>query len=209
VSQSRQVLILALFSSLALGCGSSVQVDPWSSDFFPIKEGNQWIYAVEGGSDSEETMSVSASEAPKIEGDTAEYELEIALFFGWGVFAPTTPIREEQGSFMFRMSRRKELDGPWVTLASEKKSKWKGDVMLGDVKGTFEGEMLEGEKVSVPAGSYSCIPVKISFQDEEGTSGVLTTWYAKGVGPVQSILEVDNRGKNVRLVRKLKEFRSK
>jgi hypothetical protein len=65
-----------------------------------------------------------------------------------------------------------------------------GDEITTSVTGTVEAE----EKVSVPAGEYSCLRVKVDTSCSDGTTASSTQWLAPGIGIVKADIAVDAVG---------------
>lgn len=162
-------------------------------DYYPLKEGTTWTYATEDGKETVKKVGTKKN-IDGVEG------VEVHGFGPWGVFQqePTCMVLAREG---MKIHLREFKDILWLKLPLKEGEKWKS--------GPFDVEVLAEEEVEVPAGRYRTFKVRARFGDPEGTAGEWTTWYAAGVGEVQSTVTVAKRKKAPQTItRSLKKFDS-
>jgi hypothetical protein len=166
-----------------------------TQDYFPLKEGMQWTYAMGDGTDSIKKVASKQT----VDGKDC---LVVRGLGAWGVFRdePATLLASKDGVRIVRMAEFKDL--LWLKNPLQAGDKWSS--------GFLQNEVLGEEEVQVPAGAYKALKVRARFGDDEGTSGEWITWYAAGVGEVKSTVTV-TQGKKApqTFTRVLKKFEEK
>jgi len=162
-----------------------------SGEYFPLKAGSRWTY--ENGEGREEVKTVG--EKKEISGK--EY-WSISNAVPGLASKPTLVAVRPTGVYFY--GEHNQVEVQWLPLPCKPGDKWKFSAPAGNV----DSEAVAVEQVNVPAGKYTCLKVKSTIAASAGSLEI-TTWYALGVGEVQSEVVFKEGEDTKKLSRKLKK----
>jgi len=169
---------LSVFAILALAFAAPAQDTVAPNPYYPLKEGSEWTYKVQGG-----PIKVTVKGKEKVKDGTG-YKLETTA--GGKVSATETGGYTKEGVERFNVNGLNP-DAPILFLPADPmaKKEWNVDTKVGgqEIKGTFKANK---EKVVVPAGTYEdAIHVKGADMTIGATKTTVEYWFAKDVGIVK------------------------
>jgi hypothetical protein len=168
-----------------------------TTPLFPTKVGSKWVYQL---NDQEATVTVTGTETFGGR-ECARFEEQV------GSGSPTKYLQYVAADGVFRAKvNAVAVDPPLklLPLPADKDATWEVDSKVGAnrVKGTFKVKATD-EKVTVPAGEFTCVFVEGSDVEVAGTTyKSVRQYYAPGTGLVQEVFATDTAED----VRKLKSF---
>jgi hypothetical protein len=179
------LLILASF----LGVGSPQDCE----DYFPLKPGMKWEYENAEG----KTEIKTVREAKKV--GEREYRLLRNALVGTPP-ERDIPVRVSAEAVIF-FDAHDQVEVSWLKQPAKPGTEW----FHQSTAGWLRMKQAAEEEVEVPAGKYSALKV-VADLDVQGAKGVMTIWYAKGIGEVRSdlVMKVDNEDRS--WSRRLKRF---
>ena len=163
---------------LAIAFGAPAQDAPLTNEYYPLKEGTEWTYKVQGG-----PIKVKVAGKEKA-GTGMGYKLETTA--GNKVSATETVALTKEGVQRFNVNGLNP-DAPILFLPLDPMTtkEWNVDTKVGgqEIKGTFKANK---EKVVVPFGTYEdAVHVKGTDMTIGATKTTVEYWFAKGVGIVK------------------------
>jgi hypothetical protein len=183
--------------------------DAW----FPLAEGNKWVYRNDYDEETEMIHEVTGAEAV---GEARCLILEYRTHLE--AQKRTRVLRKEwlevttDGVRVHKVVRGLStypVEEPFFKLKRELRS---GDVWGGGTRGSeyaprYRTQVEGEEEVEVPAGTYKAVRVRVSVESGERHAAEGHEWYARGVGLVRSRMTIRARGEEVTIGAELKEFR--
>ena len=170
---------LAAFAVLVVAFSAPAAEDPPTANpYYPLKEGTEWTYKVQGG-----PIKVKVAGKEKVSAGTG-YKLETTA--GNKVSATETVAVTLEGVKRFNVNGLNP-DAPILFLPTDPMTtkEWTVDTKVGgqEIKGTFKANK---EKVVVPFGTYEdAIHVKGADMTIGATKTTVEYWFAKDVGIVK------------------------
>ncbi|MBX9583013.1 MAG: hypothetical protein K2X87_22130 [Gemmataceae bacterium] len=169
---------------------------PKTTDLFPTKLGSVWVYKL---GTEEVTVTVTGTETFGGK-ECARFEEKV----GSGPATKYLHFVAADGVFRARVNAV-AVDPPLklLPLPADKGTAWVVDSKVGTVrvKGEFKVRAVD-EKVTVPAGDFTCVFVEGPDVDIAGTKTAVRQYYAPGTGLVKEVLEAGG----VASVRELKSY---
>ncbi len=184
----RTSLAVALLTLFAIAGFAEDKKDKLPTNLYPLAKGTKWEYTAKtGGVEIDQVMEVTdVSEAKK--GERAVVTLTVTS----GTSKSAEKLSgDEKGVYRHETSRTK-YDPPLQFLQYGVKAgtTWsrKQETLNGEI--TMEFEQKAAEKVTVPAGEFTAVPVVQTNKDTKGKAvSVMTTWYVEEVGVVKSAID--------------------
>lgn len=196
------VILLAI---CFLGCNSKTKAienkekeskkTDWTQ-YFPLKEGNMWVYGVKAGSNTNlDKYFIVVSGKENVNG-TECFVCEGGIYKGddekkvaqWEYYTIS-----DDGLFAIKRAYRNKtlftnFDPPEpmlkFPLEKGKKWKWHGKIFK-NTSGKFDFEVIGEEEIITPAGTFKATRVDMKGTASDGSSVESSKWYAEGVGVVK------------------------
>lgn len=198
----------------AILAGLLAQAAPEAGDaWFPLAEGNRWVYRNDYDEETEMIHEVTGAEAV---GEARCLILEYRTHLE--AEKRTRVLRKEwlevtpEGVRIHKVVRGLStypVEEPFFKLKRELRS---GDVWGGGTRGSeyaprYRMQVEGDEEVEVPAGKYGAVRMRVSIESGDRHAAEGHEWYARGVGLVRSRMTIRARGEEVTIGAELKEFR--
>ena len=179
------LLILASF----LGRGLPQECE----DYFPLKPGMRWEYENAEG----KTEIKSVREAKKV--GEREYRLIRNALVGTPP-ERDIPVRVSAEAVIF-FDEHDQVEVSWLRHPAKPGTEW----FHKSTAGSLRLKQAAEEEVLVPAGKYTALKV-VADLEVQGAKGVMTIWYARGIGEVRSDLVMKIHDEDRNWSRRLKKF---
>jgi hypothetical protein len=171
---------------LALAPLATPAADPEKPDYYPLAEGNKWVYVgTVGGQKIEVTAEVTAVTKKK-----GKLVATITTRAGGGKEITEELAADAKGVYRSSIAGMKP-DRPLTIIKYPLKSgdTWTEKLEISGMELVVETEVGEPADVKVPAGKFKTIPVtaSLSIGGQELKS---TTWYADKVGMVKQKMTI-------------------
>jgi len=148
--------------------------------YFPTQVGAEWVYDDDG---AKYTFTVT-----KVERKAGAMLVTVGLSYGkttqhsYTVEVGKSGIRET-----LNFNRKVEPPTPLLKVPFAKGDRWESPMSLdGEKRADYVITVGGVEEVKVPAGTFKAVRVdKVSTGVDGKTNQTITTWYARGVGPVR------------------------
>ncbi|HXG62308.1 MAG TPA: hypothetical protein VNO22_13080 [Planctomycetota bacterium] len=198
----------------AILAGLLAQAAPEAGDaYFPLAEGNRWVYRNDYDEETEMIHEVTgAEEVGAVRCLVLEYRTHLEAEKRTRVLRKEWLEVTPEGVRIHKVVRGLStypVEEPFFKLKRELRS---GDAWGGSTRGSELAPRyrfsVEGEEdVQVPAGTYKAVRVRVAIESGERHAAEGHEWYAKGVGLVRSRMTIRARGEEVTIGAELKEFR--
>ena len=195
----RMLRTAAATAVLVVLVGSAVGQAPATTDLFPVKVGNKWVYKI---NDQDVTVTVSGTEKF---GDQECYKFDTAV--GGQVKQTELYCVKSDGVYRVRVGDKK-IEPPVRVLAlpAKKDTSWDVDSKVGTeaIKGKFK---VTDEKAKLKVGGADVEAVLVEGPDFDiaQTKTVIRQWFA----PNRGIVKVEYTIQNNTTTMELKEFAEK
>jgi hypothetical protein len=181
------VLVLLLAGTASLSGQEALK----DSEYFPLKVGTTWTYRTAG-----KQIVVKVAKHEKV-GQTMCARLETSLD---GNVLATEHVSVGKDGLYRHTALEKQADPPvrFLALPPKKGEKWSVESKVAGqtIKATF---VLDEAEVTVPAGKYPAVLARTEDFTVDSQKLGLTSWYAKGVGPVKTVTKVAGQEVTVEL----------
>jgi len=168
---------------LAAVLAAPVPKEKAKASYFPMREGDKWVYVQDGKEVTEEVTKVADKNGEvrvtkAYTGSRRTWDLEYLVKDG-------VAYQAKAGPFSYDPPIRR------VDLDLKPGAKWESKAPLTPGVIAESGEMVAGEpeEVEVPAGKFQAVPVVFTVTEWDGKRlpkpTVSTCWYAEGVGLVK------------------------
>jgi hypothetical protein len=157
-----------------------------TSELYPLTVGSKWHYRM---TVEDETVScvTAIDKMEKIDGQDA-FRLEVTIE---GVVTGSEHLASnEKGVFRVRMNDESIQPFTVIKLPLKVGENWKETIQTEDGVLTTTTTVLAEEEVTVPAGKFRAIPLRIDMEDPEIGTITSTIWFAANVGIVQQTTDV-------------------
>lgn len=184
------LFLLGVFLSLGVHLAWGAAVSRDAGNYFPLKTGNKWVYAVSLPDNGTYRQTVQVM-APDSNGYiklhiSSDNSLLAELYFS----------ESKQGLFKVKeisIGGEIQFDPPLMALNSRLKvgKNWNWESKDGKMKEKVR--VVAAEKVVVPAGTFQTLVVQCEGVDDQGNSYLDKTWYTKKVGYVKHAYSSNGR----------------
>jgi len=171
----------------------SVAEEAPSADHFPLADGLRWKYASNLGEVSS-WVEVSGNECRVFSTSSALDTEQRMLLAPEGVYLLTTKSK------VYFVKSERTYQPPLLRLPLPLKPgrtwNWSGKETVDgeEIQTVITGSVEAEEKVTAPAGEFTCLRVKVGTACSDGATASSTQWLAPGVGIVKATIAVNARG---------------
>jgi hypothetical protein len=180
-----------VFFFLALGSLNAAEEilpksDETSALYYPLKLGHQWDYDV----NSEGRQGAVSSKVAKVETIDNEELYRLDALVGGQVVTTEHMRHDKRGLYRCRLNGA-EFDPPILLLKNSPSpgDSWEAKTVTGGQTYTVKCEVGEEVEVTVPAGKYKALQLKVSLV-VNGATILSDYWLAENIGVVKQHLSI-------------------
>ena len=180
-------LLIVLLSAYSIIHAKNTNNSGKNTDYFPITVGSYWKYDTNNGE-----MSVKIIKEDNKDCVISVSDVSIATSKEYFYSTGTEIMSTQREMFVFFLSDSYKYIPPFprikYPLVKGAKWLWEGKKQRGDSDfkaASIEIEVLGPEKVSVTAGVFDCVKLRMIGSDEEGAKEDFYQWVAADVGMVK------------------------
>ena len=166
---------------------------PPSADHFPLAAGRRWTYESNLGEVSS-WVEVSGNECRVLSTSSALDTEQKMVLAPEGVYLLATKSK------VYFVKSERTYQPPLLRLPLPLKVgrtwNWSGKETVDgeEIRTIVTGSVEAEEKVTAPAGEFTCLRVKVDTACSDGTTASSTQWLAPGVGIVKASIAIDAGG---------------
>jgi hypothetical protein len=186
------IAICLLVTTALSGAGQVVPEKSKLPDYYPLKVGTKWTFAVDQGTGLKVQVTNQIAKLETIDGKALAVQQTVVD----GKITATEHLASTpQGVFRYRMNGI-VMKPPACILKYPVKEgeRWEAATTAGNQRVILEFEAGKSEEVTTPAGRYKTVSV-MGTASEGGTKIGSTCWYAPNVGIVKQ--RTDSAGKQI------------
>jgi hypothetical protein len=145
--------------------------------YFPTAVGTKWVYEAEDGSDNQTREVTAATEKDGVR--------TLTILWKANGTTQTWELKEDATGLYRSKMGANAIDPPHHLLKSKltEGDEWEGEYTQSGGTVKYRRTVGRPEKVTVPAGEYTAVPV--TQVDPDDPDDEATVWYAEGVGMVK------------------------
>ncbi len=186
------LLVILLSTTLLLAAPAEETIS--LREHFPLEDGFSWRYDSNLG----EVNTSVAIKGDRIIVDSRSRRLDIIQVY---LLSPEGVLLTSAHSDTFLFSSTRTYHPFLLRFPAEIRIgqtwEWEGKEVVerkSIIKSRVRGSVQGKEKITVPAGEFDCLKVKVTTWSDDGTVSISTQWLASGVGIVKAEVGIDAGG---------------